>query len=951
MRIRPAALLALAGASLIPTHVGYTFAQPDPGLRRVAVAVAEVAGRDSSQCIGCGGVEIRAATHGRAEARPVSPAAAAAATPAHTRMAAPPAAVPATTSPLATPAATDSTRAAPASAAVTAQDPFEEGLVEVVAERLTPITVIVLVNPAGGMLLPVGQLATHLGFSVDASAPVITLPRPGGTTAVLDTREGILIADGDTLALTPAELTVRGGEVYLRSERLAVALDATITVNPATLTVAITRPVPFPAQQRIVAEQRRAMLLARQGHADRDVGDGVPFGTTSGIGVLDWDVSTRGFDPGALTSARLRSGAALLGGELVGAVTLEAGRDAASFARDAVIRYRRVFAGQPYVSQVNAGGIMTSGIFARFVRGVEIGNRPFMNQELIGQVLVEPDLPAGWEYEIFQGNRLLGFSEPGLRDPVAIPLRTGTTPVQVRMLGPSGEEVVTTLLYQTPVSMLGKGRFEYMAGAGRCQGSLCESLVHADARYGATERLTLGGGVEVIKDSTTSHARPYAVASFTTGQMLTGELQLMPGALLGSTLALHPRDGRTLHLRSNLSRPGFGPISLVPDELARWDMEVAWDERRPARSGVMQPIAGGFSSVRTGLAASGSADGIERWRATAAGSYSRGYAELRYDYENAAVRRHLVSGRTSTLLPMNLLGTRYRPMVNATLGVGDVGVRLAELGATAQIRDGTTANLAVTWNRDAGQPAMSLSWISRIGPVQSAVRAIAGREGASSTLMLSGSTAVTHAGELTTQPVARTGYAGLSGTVYVDLDGDGEFSEGDQPVPAMAIVAGGHRAVTDENGRYRVWGLQPYAVTEVAVDSTRVPDPSWTAADGAVRVRPIPNTARRVDIALVQTREVVGSVVALPGVATAGGVTVLITDVDNPDSRITGTTFSDGQFYISRVRPGRYTLTIAPSSLAALGATADPDGIPFSVSAAHSDFVIELPPVRLSPIR
>jgi hypothetical protein len=838
-----------------------------------------------------------------------------------------------------------------------AQDPVrqavrhEEGIVQVVVDRLPHLTVVVLLDSAGSLLLPVQATLQHLGYSAVFSAGRLELPAPDGRVVVLDVRAGTISTGADTVRLAPAELAEGPDGVYLRSGRLAAMLDADVAFSPATLSASFARRVPFPAQQRIIADQRRAMLLAQQRHALAEINDTVAYPLVTGAGVLDWELATMGIDPSSNSTARVRGAVAALGGDLAAGVSLHSG----AAARDVTLRYHRVFPHGRAITQARAGSIITGGMFARFIRGVEFTNRPFLQDQERGEVVLRPDLPAGWEYEVFQGNQLLGYSEAGTRDGISIPLRTGTTPVQVRLLGPAGEEVLTTLLYQTPVSLLGRGRFEYAAAAGRCDGPACTRYAHADARFGATSLLTVGGGLEHVADSSAAGTRAYAVASFTTGTRWTGELQLMPRALYAGDGAFHPRDGSVVRFRASRSRPGFGPVSVTPSSLARWDAEATWDERlQPgtALGGRVLPL----SSVRLGTAVAGSGPrGLERWRVSAATAHHRGWGELRYELERHVPRPHTLSGRGSLVVPVTWAGETRRPMLTAAAGLGSVGLRLLEAGASIQPRGRHVVSAGASWTRETRRPAFSLGWTARVGVVHTNVRAAAGRTGAATAASVSGSSAFSHDGQVVTRPGTLTGYGGIHGVVFIDHDGDGVFSDGDEPVPGVALVAGGYPVTADSRGRYVVWGLQPYSVATVAVDSARIPDPAWTTAVPVLRVRPAPNAARRVDIALVRTRELLGAVIAEDGIAAAGGVTLLIhrlaagSDGETLPDAASVLTFSDGQFYVSRLRPGSYRIEVAPSSLAALGARAHPAAIDFIVPATGDDPFIELPPIRLLP--
>lgn len=815
---------------------------------------------------------------------------------------------------------------------------YEEGIVEVVAERLAPLTVLVFVDSAGGILLPVEQVAAHLGLTVTRSGTSLTLPRTAGGVSRIDVATRTLHLTDGTHALTPAELIVTDDEVFLRLDPLALLIEAEARFDRARLSVQLTRTVPFPAQQRIVAEQRRAMLLAIQRQsAERTARDSVGYRAVTGAGVVDWELSTLGTDPLRLTTLRTQGGIAFLGGDLNGGATWEVGRDHVG-ASELALRYHRVFPRARQLTQVSAGDILTKGLYARFIEGIEFTNRPVRRSYELGSVVVRPDLPPGWEYEVFQGSRLLGFSESGVNEAVAIPLHTGTTPVEVRMIGPAGQEVTSTLLYQTPVSILPRRALEYVAGAGRCAGRQCVRYAHADLRYGATSLVTLGAGAELMTDSVRDALRPYLVSSFSTGTLLTGEVTVMPGAQLSATLSAYPRHGSTAHLRTNISGAGFGTISILPSGNSRWDVESTWQERLevPFRA---------FTQLRFGASVAGLGNAVQYWRMNASGGFSRGYTELRYDHDRLADHPHLLSARLAIMTPLRIRNRTYRPVINATLGAGDVGFRLVDLSTSLAPDARSVITGGAQWTRERGA-AFTLSYSARFGPLRAVARAVSNNRAGSSSLTVGSSAIFDNRGFVELQTGPRTGYAGLQGTVFVDRDGNGAFTSGDDVVPNARIVVGSVQVEADSLGRYRLWGLQPYGVVAVAVDSTRTPDPSWTTSAAELLVRPVPNTARRFDVPLIQTSELIGAITADDDVTTVGGLTLTITNTRSGDV-LTALTFSDGQFYVSRVRPGSYRLAVAQSSLDALGAIADPPHLDFTIPAAGSEIVVELPGMHL----
>jgi hypothetical protein len=817
---------------------------------------------------------------------------------------------------------------------------YEEGILEVTAERLPPLTILALIDSAGSVLLPLTQTLDYLGIGYTRTDSTFAITRlDGGNTHVSAVTRTIEHARG-TMNLTPAQLVLVDRELYLHSDLHRVVLEGEVTVDMSRLQVMFTRSVPYPAQQRIVAEQRRAMLLLREQQlAVQMERDTVSYRSYTGIGIADWQVATNGLDPTRLTTLRTQAGAAVLGGDLNAGVTVEAGHDATETMRDFTLRYHRVFPTGPYVTQVRAGDILSSGLFARFMRGVEVSNRPFVRQYDLGTILVRPDLPTGWEYEVLQGNQLLGYSE-GTRDPVAVTLRSGSTPLQVRMYGPAGQEVVSTLLYQTPVSLLPARAFEYAVGGGVCDGNACDGYAHGDARWGYSSLFTVGAGFELVDDTLDSHVRPYLLSSFSTGTFATGEVTVMPGGVYSGLFAFYPRDGTLAHLRATISEPGFGPISLLPGDRSRWDVEAMWDERL---SGTLP-----LQTLRATVSVGGIAGRTDSWRVSAASSIQRGYLEVRYDHDDLQQEPHLFSGRATVLTPFRVAGRTLLPVVNTGLGVNQVGLRIAELGATLQLRANMNISANVQWSRGLSRPTLNVAWAARLGTVQTQIRAVSSeRSGGTSAAIAGGSIALARDGSITHFPITRIGYAGLYGTVFIDRDGNGIFNNGDEAVPHAAVVAGTVQAVADDEGRYHIWGLQPYEVAEVSIDSTRIADPGLTTLHPALLVRPAPNVARRVDLPLVQTRELIGTITAHEDVSTVGALTLEITNLDS-GTTMTTVTFSDGQYYVSRLRPGRYRLRVAQTTLDLLRAAPDPANLDFTVTAAGQD-VIELPAIHLRP--
>jgi hypothetical protein len=121
----------------------------------------------------------------------------------------------------------------------------------------------------------------------------------------------------------------------------------------------------------------------------------------------------------------------------------------------------------------------------------------------------------------------------------------------------------------------------------------------------------------------------------------------------------------------------------------------------------------------------------------------------------------------------------------------------------------------------------------------------------------------------------------------------------------------------------------------VEVDTLSLEDPLWVPASLVYRLVPGPNSENAVDVALLPGSEVSGRVAL--GDKGVGGVPVILRHLASKVV-IRVTTFGDGSFYASGLRPGEYEASVAPEALDLLHAvevratvTVDPGAGPGSV--------------------
>ncbi|HEX9950504.1 MAG TPA: hypothetical protein VGB53_01950 [Rubricoccaceae bacterium] len=356
---------------------------------------------------------------------------------------------------------------------------------------------------------------------------------------------------------------------------------------------------------------------------------------------------------------------------------------------------------------------------------------------------------------------------------------------------------------------------------------------------------------------------------------------------------------------------------------------------------------GAIHALRAEARASGPVGtGGPRWVGTATADLHRGSLSAGYERGQAdAPALYTLSALAITPAQGPPALQQWALTLGAGFGAGGVGTLQA--GATHPLGRTGSVGFRSYWRRETGAPSAVLTLNLRLGALRVQTRtAMRPGEAATATVGVDGTLTYSRQAGVTALPQRGTGYAGLSGHIFYDHDGDGAFGPGDEPAPAARIAVGGRGAVSDISGAYSMWFVPPYQMADVRVDSTQGIEPGWAPRDAVIRVRPTPHLYNRVDIPLERVREVVGRVVLASGRGAPGGITVELRETTT-GRVLRSVTFSDGTYYLPRCCPGAYEVRIAASSLEALGAGVEPATVTLFVPAAGQVWDAEAPPILL----
>ena len=824
---------------------------------------------------------------------------------------------------------------------------YEEGIFDVVAAGLPQSSVPVLVTPRGKFLLPVQRILDPLAvpFRLAADSGVLRVARPGGAgTATLWLNEPRRLEAAAMAPLDSDDVHVDGPTVFVAANRLAELLEGVIDVDVGTLTISIRREQAFPAQIKLDARARRrqeAMLAPDDGDEPTDA---VPFRARTGAGVLEWGMGGPLRRTSAPSTLDLRGGMGLMGGMLqVHGMMRVGSADGTSRLSDQELTYRRVFPGGRLLQQIHLGSVVSDGAEALPMRGVTVTNAPFVRGLRFDDVAFSRPLPPGWEYEVYEGARLIGFADDSRAGPMNVPLRYGTTPLRVRLYGPAGEVVESSVSYVIPIEQLRAGETQYAAGAGRCALG-CTGLWYADLRRGVTRTLTLQAGADAQRDSAWGSVRPYGAVSFLPAPGWTAGLQARRHSYVRGSVQSFTNGHVDGGIAAGLNLPGEGGISVTSAT------QTMWFAHTNVRVRGLLPKLTERAFMFSSRIEAPRGGGVSQWDFSATAPTSVGMFELGVQSDPfALVDSAAGSGALVRLAPTIQLGRGiFRRLAYPILRL-EAGLqqgRLVQWETALSLQPGRgfvsvtlrhAPGIAGTQLTVGGSYALGLGRI--IGRMSRHGDRLDG--GYSAT----GAVAFGSVRRATPLEYGGLGLSGVEGHVFRDLDGDGRLGARDELVSGARVRVGGLVALTDARGRYSLWNVMPYQPVNVRIDTLSLEDPGWVPALPTRALRPSPQQYTQVEFGLVRTREVTGSLLAGAGITTTAGVGLELRDLEG-GALHTARSFSDGAFYFSRVRPGRYRLTLAASSAAALGVSEAPH-IDVVVPPT-GDEVVDIAPVTLA---
>ncbi len=823
-----------------------------------------------------------------------------------------------------------------------AQEGFEELIVELRAGQEAATTETAFLRH-GRMWIP----ALSLCDLVEIEAIEDTLHvlngrlQPGNLPLVLDPGNREVRRGKTWRRVGWPELFVHHDRLFASAAVLGWWLDVDVYEDISEMTVTFDPIDDLPLGRRLRRERMRQ--LSARGKIQPDVVLPPESSWWKGA-TLDWSFATASLQDPGYTAYELAFGGAVLGG---GLDLRTRGRLDGQGTQQLDGSWQGVWPRQSWLRQFTVGRAQSTGPHPRPITGFSLGNSPYLRSSEFGRTVLRGQLDPGWEVEVYRNGRLIAWDRVDERGTweFVVPLDYGQNPVEIRSYGPHGEVRISERAVRVDFDRLPAGRFEYGLSAGSCDAAGCDASMNLDLRYGLSERWTARGGYEGFRLQQGGELHhPYLSINGSPVDPLRLSLERVHQAWWHGLVSVEP----TSDLRASLEHYDFdakwvSPLTASTNETRRSLASLFWRPSRRHRSffftfSGQQRRYRELQTTRASWGVTSSLQGIragvqwnEEWD-EGIGVQDRFHS---ISYQLSAI----LHSRRSTFLhgiQLRIQGEKEtssgrRDWVQALLGRRVFHSARLEIGAgwaANQSRPLLTIGLTAT-----GQHAYTTAQLTR-DPAGHG-NAYLGAEG--SLLYNPASNRVE------SYPYRSLGRGGLSGMVFLDLNGNGILDRGESGVPGIRLVAGDEVVETDEYGRYSVWNLAPFEATDIRVESSSLPNPLWIPVFELAQAPVSPNGFRRIDLPLIQGVELQGVVWTRDGQARhrTASVPLSLRQLDGRH-HYEARSFQDGEFYLLGVVPGRYQVEIDAAWLAAHGLKG-PDPSTLQVTIPSQKEAFELP--------
>jgi hypothetical protein len=672
----------------------------------------------------------------------------------------------------------------------------------------------------------------------------------------------------NTGVLTADDYILDQFDIYLSAPKFQEIFNMAFIVDMSTLSM---RLVTDERLQIRVREERNNARTRAQGALGIQTFHPLQYDRSPKIfngGFIDYNLnlSSQNFERGR-TTLGLVTGTEILHGDVQANLSIQNNPTTGTSLSWGNVRWR-YYIPRGFVRQMIAGDISPNGItFNQPLRGVSVTNQPLFSSRIFDEYAFSDTADPDSEVEVFINNRLFDYfyvDESGFYQ-ISLPITYGINDIRIVTYSPDGRVTEVTERLNIPFYFVPSREFYYTIQSGRTQTSGFNPDPYyasvADLAYGINRSSTVRGKVEYVTGSGENDYSALVEYNQRFFAGVLGTFQYSPSRFESANMSFQSKKNGFFNIFGTNYHPSFQqvnnginyrfganlffglPIESLPifirTAAERADFvnlnSTTLDGSFNTRIKRVSLNFGGRSQYRESQTIS-----ITQFGYTAGLSYTTPRAiGLWKPLRGISMRANI----SSTQEPLNF--NRMNINVGRSFwGSGQIQATYSYLFPTQ------TGNFLVTVNFDLSVARFNSSY-RRSGSVNSFNQSVRGSMG------------YFHKDRIVY--FDNRGQVGRSALVinnFIDSDGDGKLSDGDDIMPyanAMRVTGSGSRTFTRKN-RTLITQLRQYDRVNVEVNEASIQDPSLVALNRRFSVITDPNQFKYIEVAFSRSGILEGSV-------------------------------------------------------------------------------------------
>ncbi|MFV1884481.1 MAG: hypothetical protein ACMZ7B_08340 [Balneola sp.] len=652
-------------------------------------------------------------------------------------------------------------------------------------------------------------------------------------------------------------------------------------------------------------------------------------------------------------SASTALGLQLAGGDLEGTIFGNYNKDD-SFIETNSLRWRYVIRNNPAISTITAGQTNLDGVVNAPYTGIRLTNQPNEPRRFFDEFAIDGNTFPLSEVELYLNNSLVDFqtADDAGNYRFLTPLYYGSSQLDIRIFGPTGQTVEQSSRIQVPFTFLPKGVLNYNLNAGILDNPLFgtterTNVFTANSAFGVTKWMTAKVGYEFYEGSGIVEDNS-ALTGTISSRLLSNYILTLEGVSGG-------------YYRSALNAVYASSASINVDYINFIDNATIYNSSsndQQILANVFFPISlGNFPlSVRTSI--------FSRFRDDIS------FSTFRMDL-NARLRKlNLRLGYTERLnnsfqvfnfennstleaaLTYNVPRTRDIPgFIRGTLFRGqfryDPKEKKPEIFELLYSRSVTTnGRLQLTLGRNFQSEFNSIrfNFVIDFGKVRSNSTFTMLGDNYNVTQNFRGSVGYdsNYKNFLFTSR-DQVGRSGAAVKLFVDNNNNNTFDEGDEPINEGTIRVGrSGTSSTQKDGIFYYTQMLPYFQYNLEMNKGSIRNPMLVPELEKFSIITDPNSFKKIEIPFYMSGIIEGEVIRQylnGGEKGIGGLKLVLSSLEK-DFVKEIRTYSDGSFYEYELPPGKYEIVVDQGQLDILNSKSLPEKIELEIEAIpEGDFL------------